>query len=126
MARISNVLIFAAAALVATPLFASGGGGGGGGGSMPSESAPQYDPAAEYQKGIVALKAKDFKAAKSAFDRVLAVAPKDANTNYLGGLARTGLSDWKGAKRLLEKAVKLNPALIGAQRELGVTYAKLG
>ena len=112
--------------IMATPLFAAGGGGGGGGGSSPSQSAPQYDPAVEYQKGIAALKAKDFRGAKAAFDHVIAVAPRDANSHYLAGLSRTGLNDWKGAKRYLEKAVKLDSNLIGAHRELGVTYAMLG
>ena len=48
--------------LFASPLLASGGGGGSA--SAPSDSAPQYDPAAEYQKGLAALKAMDFKGAK--------------------------------------------------------------
>jgi tetratricopeptide (TPR) repeat protein len=111
---------------VAGPLFAAGGGGGGGGGSMPSSSGPQYDPVAEYQKGIAALQAKEFKAAKTAFDHVLASAPRDANTNYLAGLSRSGLGDWKGAKKFLEKATKYDPNMTAAWRELGVAYAKLG
>lgn len=120
---------FASALILALALPASlsaAGGGGGGGGGMPSETAPSYDPAEEYQKGVTALKAKDFKAAKTAFDRVLASAPRDANSNYLAGLARQGLGDWKGAKAKFEKAAKLDPNLVGAKRELGVTYAKLG
>ncbi len=122
--------VFLSAALVALaatgPLLASGGGGGGGGGSFPSESAPQYDPVAEYSKGTAALQAKDFKAAKTAFDHVLASAPRDANSNYLAGLSREGLGDWKGAKKFLEKATKIDPNMTSAWRELGVTYAKLG
>jgi tetratricopeptide (TPR) repeat protein len=122
MPKFRTILILAAS-VAAAPLFAAGGGGGGG--SAPSQSAPQYDPAAEYAKGVAALQARDFKTAKKAFDRVLPFAPKDANTHYLAGLSRTGLEDWKGAKKYLEKAVKLDPELIGAHRELGVTYAKL-
>jgi tetratricopeptide (TPR) repeat protein len=123
-------LVFSTA-LVATlaltgPLLAAGGGGGGGGGEVPGSSASQYDPVAEYQKGIAALKAKEFKAAKTAFDHVLASAPRDANTNYLAGLSRSGLGDWKGAKRFLEKATKYDPNMTAAWRELGVAYAKLG
>jgi tetratricopeptide (TPR) repeat protein len=120
-------LITAVAPLaIAVPLHAMGGGGGSGTSSAPSASAPQYDPAAEYQKGIAALKVKDYKAAKTAFDRVISVAPRDANTQFLAGMSRTGLGDWKGARKFLEKAVKIDPNLIGAHRELGVTYAKLG
>jgi tetratricopeptide (TPR) repeat protein len=120
---------FALACLVATsiamPVLAAGGGGGGGG-MMPSDSAPSYDPAEEYRKGVAALEAKDFKAAKTAFDRVISAAPRDANTQYLAGLSRTGLGDWKGARRFFEKAVKLDDNLIGAHRELGVAQARLG
>ena len=119
----SSALISALA--VASPLIASGGGGGGGG-EMPSASGPTYDPVAEYTKGTAALQAKDFKAAKTAFDHVLSVAPRDANSNYLAGVARQGLGDWKGAKRFLEKATKIDPGMTSAWRDLGVTYAKLG
>lgn len=114
-----------AALIAAGPLLAAGGGGGGGGG-FPSESAPQYDPVVEYGKGVAALKAQDFKAAKVAFDRVLASAPRDANTNLLAGMAREGLGDWKGAKRFFEKTTKIDPNINGAWRGLGVSFAKLG
>ncbi len=107
----------------AAPAFAAGGGGGGGGGSMPSQSAPQYDPAVEYRKGITALEAKDYKAAKMAFDHVIAVAPSDANSQYLAGMARAGLKDWKGARRFFEKSVKLGPNFVPARSQLGVAYA---
>jgi tetratricopeptide (TPR) repeat protein len=116
-----------AAGLAVTPLLAAGGGGGGGGGfSGPSQSAPQYDPVEEYRKGIAALQAKDYKAAKTALDRVTSAAPRDANAQYLAGMARQGLNDWKGARKNFERAAKLDPSLIRAWRELGLTYAKLG
>src|SRR5690349_9930864 len=94
---------------LALPAIASGdgGGGGGGGGMTPGATQPQYDAAAEYRKGVEALKAEKFADAKRAFDHVLTVAPRDANANYLAGLARTGLGDYKGAARPLEKAVKI-------------------
>ncbi len=110
----------------AAPSLASGGGGGGAGGSVPSASASQYDPAAEYLKGMTALKESKFADAKRAFDHVLSVAPNDANTNYLAGLARAGLDDNKGAAKLFAKAVKIDPAMIGASQQLGIAYAKLG
>ncbi len=108
----------------AAPLAAMGGGGGGN--SAPSVSTPQYDPAVEYQKGLAAIQAKDFKAAKMAFDHVLATNPKDANSNYLAGVARVGLNDLKGAKKAFERAAKLAPDNIRTARDLGVTYARLG
>jgi Flp pilus assembly protein TadD len=121
---IKRLAIFLAPLALAAPLYAMGGGGGSQ--SAPSASAPQYDPAEEYRKGIAAMQAKDYKAAKRAFDRVVSAAPKDANAQFLAGYARTNLGDYKGARKLLEKAVKLDPKMISAHRELGVTYAKLG
>ncbi len=122
----ARVFILVASAALTAPLFAAGGGGGGGGGSMPSESAPQYDPAAEYQKGTAALQANNFKAAKTAFDRVLSVAPKDANSQYFAGMSRAGLNDWKGAAKNFEKATKYAPDLVRAWKQLGLAYTKTG
>ncbi|MDB5682297.1 MAG: hypothetical protein JWO16_2102 [Sphingomonas bacterium] len=123
---VASGIIAAALMLAAPALGASGGGGSGGGSEMPSASAPAYDPAAEYRKGIDALQANNFKDALKAFKNVLAVAPKDANTNYLAGLSAIGLNDWKKAKPYLEKATKADPNLIGAHRQLGVVRAKMG
>jgi len=78
--------------VLTAPASAAGGGGGGGGfAQAPSASTPQYDPAVEYRAGVAALEAKDFKKAKTSFDRVIAVAAADANVQYLAGVARTGL-----------------------------------
>ncbi len=114
---------FALLLILSGPALAMGGGGGGGSSSAPSESAPKYDAAEEYRKGVSALEAKDFKGAKSAFDRVITMAPKDANSLYLGAMARVGLNDWKGAKRFLEKSVKLNPNFVPARAQMGLAYA---
>jgi tetratricopeptide (TPR) repeat protein len=127
MPKCTHVIAALLLASSSTALMAAGGGGGGGGGfSSPSESAPRYDPAEEYRKGIAALQAKDFKAAKISFDRVTSAAPKDANSQYLAGLARQGLNDWKGARKSFERAAKLDPSLVRAWRELGVSSAKMG
>jgi tetratricopeptide (TPR) repeat protein len=117
----------ALAALLAAPAAAAPpGGGGGGGGAAPSMSAPDYDPAAEYRKGIEALQAQHYKDAKAAFERVLAVAPKDANSNYLAGLSCAGLADLKNARKYYERAEKADKDMIAVRRELALTYLKLG
>ena len=108
------------------PALAAQGGGGGGGMDTPSSSASSYDPAAEYQKGVLALSKNDYKAALTAFRNVLSVQPRDANTNYLAGLSAMGLSNWKKAAGYLTKAVKAAPDLVVAHRQLGVVKAKLG
>jgi tetratricopeptide (TPR) repeat protein len=99
---------------------------GGSGDSAPSVSAPDYDPAAEYRAGIEALQAQRYQDAKRAFDRVLKVAPGDANTNYLAGLAAAGLGDLKASRKYYERALRADKEMIQVRRELGLTYAKLG
>src|SRR5262249_34223433 len=85
------------------------GGGGGGGGEMPSVSAPTYDPAEEYRKGLEALKAGDYKKAETAFDRVLTAAPKNADVWMVMGMSKEGKGDLKGASRAYQSAVRFDP-----------------
>ena len=115
-----------AIALVAVQPLSAAGGGGGGGMGMPSESTPQYDPAVEYQKGIAAYQARDFKGSATAFKHVTDVVPKNAPAQYLLGSSFLLQGDFKKAKKPLEMAVKYDATLIEAQRDLGVVYAKLG
>lgn len=121
--------LFAGVSLLAAAAMADPGGSGGStgsGGQSPSMSAPSFDAAAEYRKGIEALKANQFAQAKKAFVKVLGVAPRDANVNYLAGLSAAGLNDLKGAAKYYDKAVKADGKLIPARQDLAVTLAKLG
>jgi tetratricopeptide (TPR) repeat protein len=54
------------------------------------------------------------------------VAPTDANTNFLAGMADAGLNDLKSAQKHYEKAVRADGKLVAAHQELAITYAKLG
>ncbi len=94
--------------------------------SAPSESAPQYDPAAEYQKGIAAYQAQNFKGAVIAFRHVVDVATTHAPAVYLLGSSYLQMGDFKKAKRPLEQAVRYDDAMIDAHRDLGIVAAKLG
>jgi len=127
MRKSPNMLAMASAlalSVTAVSLQAAGGGGGGGGGA-PSQSAPRYDASAEYQKGVAALKAKEYKKAARAFRRSISVSPRNANTHYLLGLTYMSQENFKKARKPLEKAVKYNAGLIDAQRDLAITYHKL-
>ncbi|MET1111983.1 MAG: tetratricopeptide repeat protein [Allosphingosinicella sp.] len=115
---LTAALLAGATALAANP--------GGSGDSAPSMSAPDYDPAAEYRNGIEALQAQRYQEAKRAFDKVLKVAPGDANTNYLAGLASAGLNDLKSSRKYYERALRADKDMILVRRELGLTYARLG
>jgi len=119
------------AALGAVPIhaLASGGGmsgGGGGGASMPSVSAPAYDPTVEYRKGVEALKNGKYHDADRYFGNVLSVAPDNASVVVLQGVAKGAAGDLKGSERAFEKALKLDPDNILARRESATTLVKLG
>lgn len=109
-------------------VWANGDGGGGayGNNEMPSVSAPRYDAAKEYQKGADALKAKDFKAADTAFEHVIEVAPNNANALTLSGVAKLGLNDMKGANGAFKKAVAADPKNILSRRYYALTLVNLG
>ena len=109
---------------LAAPLHAAGGGGGGGM-DMPS-AGPAYDPAADYQKGVAALQAKDYAVADRAFGRVLNVQGRDAPTLYMSGSAKLGTGDLKGARKAFEKSLKYGPDNLLAQRDYAVTLVRLG
>lgn len=118
------LIAVAAFAFSGAPAIA-GGGGGGSGSSTPSSSGPSYDPVEEYQSGIEALRAGDYKAAERAFKRVAKVAKKDANTRYMLGLAHLGQEEFKAAAKSLERAVKYDAKLYRAHAKLGAAYLQL-
>jgi tetratricopeptide (TPR) repeat protein len=120
------VLTAGAIFLTLSPVFAAGGGGGGGGGGAPSQSTPQYDPAAEYQKGTAAFRANQFAEAAKSFKRVVDAAPKNPQANYLLGASYMAQGQFKKAKKPFESAVKYDGKMIEARRDLAITYAKLG
>ncbi len=118
------ILALAMCAAPVTIAFASGGGGMGGG-SMPSFTAPQYDPVQEYQQGTAAYQAGDYRAAIRHFENVTDSQGHDANAWYMLGMARSGAGDLKGAEKSLVKSAKLDPAPVATHRDLALTEAKL-
>lgn len=114
----------AAIAFSGAPAIA-GGSGGGSGSSSPSSSGPSYDPVEEYQSGVEALQAGEYKKAERAFKRVSKVAKKDANTRYMLGLAHLGQDEYKAAAKSFERAVKYDAKLYQAHGKLGATYVQL-
>lgn len=122
--KLLSVCVFTSFLLESAAVNASGGGSSSS--SMPSTSAPQYDPAVEFKNGIEAMKQEKFKDAERAFDRVLSVNPKHPRTNFLAGLARSAQDNFKGARRYYEKAIKYDDSMILAHQELAIAHAKLG
>lgn len=104
--------------------FASGGGGGGMG-SMPSMSAPAYDPSADYAHGVTALKEQQYRDAARAFKHVTDAVPSSLDAWRMLGEASAGDNDWKGARRAYERVVKAAPDDVAAHAGLGLALAKL-
>ncbi|MDJ0643159.1 MAG: tetratricopeptide repeat protein [Erythrobacter sp.] len=118
--------IAACAVLLGAGTTAYAAGGGGGGSSVsPSQSAPRYDPAEEYRKGVEALNQEQFDVAAKHFRRVTKVSRRDPNSHYLLGVSYMRGGDAKKARKPLEKAVKYAPDLLPAQRDLAIVYMQL-
>ena len=116
--------------LAFAPAYASSGGGGGGGGgggfSGAGASAPQYNPVKDYQAGLSALKAKDYKRADKMFKRVLGGTTKNAQANYYMGVTKVGLGKDKAAVRYFKRAAKYQKKFYEAEAGLGAAYAASG
>lgn len=93
--------------------------------SAPSQSAPQYDAATEYQNGLTALEAGEYRDAEKAFKRTIRVSPEDANAQYMLGVTYLRSDNPKKALKRFEKAIKYAPGMIMAHRDLALTYIKL-
>jgi len=119
------LLAGALAGLTAAGAMAAGSGGGGGGMSMPSASAPSYDPAEEYAKAVASIQAKDYKTAARSAQRVTDAAPKSVDGWKLLGIAQSGAENWKGARKAYERAIKLAPEDLPSRAGLGLALANL-
>lgn len=101
-----------------------------GGYSTPSGGAGPERSTANPRKllddGLAAYSVGKFREARFNFDEVLLYAPKEPQVQYLAGAARLRLGDYKGARKLLEKAVAASPNFLIAQQDLAVAYAKTG
>jgi Flp pilus assembly protein TadD len=119
------------AALGGAGALAAGGSTGSGGASSAgpdtnfANSGPRYDPAAEYAKAIVAMKASDYKKAASAASHVTDAVPTNPDAWRLLGAARAGENDWKGSRKAYERAVKLAPDDPSTHAGLGLALANL-
>ena len=125
LARLLALMLGTALAVCLSSTALAVGGGSSGSSSMPSMSAPTYDPVAEYQRGVAALQANDFKTADRSFSNASEAAPKDSNIWFMLGVAKTGRNDLKGARKAYERAVKYEPGKVLAHQELAITLAKL-
>ncbi|OFX04628.1 MAG: hypothetical protein A3E78_05235 [Alphaproteobacteria bacterium RIFCSPHIGHO2_12_FULL_63_12] len=123
MNRAAIILLTISAAVSAPSAFAAGSGGASG---LPASSRPAVDPAAAYQEGVEALKAKDYKKAEKKFGDVLSVAPENPEANYYMALAKIGNGKQKNSIRFLEKAIKERANFVEAREKLALVSIDLG
>jgi tetratricopeptide (TPR) repeat protein len=95
-------------------------------GSLPIIKRPKFDPQSEYTAGMAALTDQNYRDAKSHFEHVLSVMPDHPRALYGVGVAEAALGDLKGAVRDYQNALRSEPNLIDAWRELALTNARLG
>jgi Flp pilus assembly protein TadD len=127
---VSVLLATAAIGLSASPALGSGGSGMssgalGAGSNMPSQTGPQYDPAAEYARAVTAMKAKQYRDAARAAEHVTEAAPRNPDAWRLLGAARAGDNDWRGSRRAYERMVRLAPDNAVAHAGLALALVNL-
>ena len=118
------LLTGAVGALAATSALAAAGGGNGAG-AAPSASASQYDPSAEYAKGIAAMQAMQYWNAAEAFEHVTEAAPTNPDGWRVLGAAYAGQSNWKASRRAYERSLKLAPDDMTSHAGLGLALANM-
>jgi Tfp pilus assembly protein PilF len=126
LSRLLSIVIASALVAAAPVAFASGGGGFMQPTLAPSQSAPKFDSASEFRRGVESLKAEKYAEAEESFGHVLYNSPRDANANLMMGLAQGGQGKLADARDHFERAIKYDDNLILAHMELGVVLAKQG
>jgi tetratricopeptide (TPR) repeat protein len=87
---------------------------------------PKFDPQSEYMAGMASLADQNYRDAKSHFEHVLTIMPDHPRALYGVGVAEAALGDLKGAARDYQAALRSEPNLIDAWRQLALTNARLG
>jgi tetratricopeptide (TPR) repeat protein len=111
------------ALVLLVPLLVHADGGGGGGGSVGGRSGA--DPNAAYRDGVALLQAGDCKKAEKKFKTVLEAASRNAEANYMRGLALQCRNKHKKAVTYLRRATKYDKSLYAAYASLGISYIEL-
>lgn len=79
-----------------------------------------------YNRGLNAFDAGDYKLAQRMFDEVLSDSPDDAVVLTLSGMSMSEQKDFRGARKQLEHAIRVDRKNLDAHRELGLVAVKLG
>lgn len=88
-------------------------------------AANGVDPAAEFAKGVVALNARQYAAARQALEKVTRAAPDHYDSWGFLGAARAGLGDWAGSKTAYEQMLRIEPMSAHGHAGLALALAAL-
>lgn len=86
----------------------------------------QADSARLHNLAAEALSAKDFATAEARLQELLAKPQPARDSNFMMGLAKTGLGKWDEAKTYLERAVAAEPSRPEPKTRLGLALVMLG
>ena len=87
---------------------------------------PRFDPAIEYSNGLTDLEFGCLMQAREDLRHVVMVQPKNARAWFLMGVAYNSMGDRAAAAGAYQEALRADPKMIDAQRELAVTLALQG
>ena len=90
------------------------------------EQPREGDAARLFAIGVAAHRAGDMPAARSAYERVLALAPNDVDALNNMGVLLAASRELDGAESMLRRAVRLSPRHTGAWNNLGTVLAQRG
>lgn len=90
------------------------------------EQPREGDAARLFAMGVAAHRAGDMAAARSAYERVLALAPNDVDALNNMGVLLAASRELDGAESMLRRAVRLSPRHTGAWNNLGTVLAQRG
>lgn len=100
---------------VGSPAQENGSGGG----------IPSLDPAPLASRAIAAMRAQQWKAARTSWEGVLKIEPENAAALSNLGKVQYQLGEFEKARESLEKATKLKPELVDSWLTLGQVYLEL-
>lgn len=120
-----RLLILLVSLCVAQVASAQGGGvdGGGGGGKMvPSQDNDGDTLMRTFEDGVAYLAEGECEEAEKKFEKVLKKVPRNSEANYLRGISRQCMRDWKGSIRYFRRAKRDDLEFWQAYGALGISY----
>lgn len=124
--KLSAFAAAASALAVAAPIALAAPGGGGGSNMGGSAPAAREDPAAEYQAGVTAMRAQEYRQAIRHFRAARRALPNDGTINFALGMAYNGAGEADDARQAFERAARDANAPAGARLQLGLIHIQQG